>query len=49
MNEIMEEDYVADLRTMMNDERLYDKERFYKIISMLKVLPMVFNLAKKNN
>lgn len=44
----MEEDYVADLRTLINDERLYDKEKFYKIISLLKVLPEILDMAKKN-
>lgn len=48
MEEIMEEDYVADLRTLINDESLYDKERFYKIISLIKVLPEVLEMAKKN-
>jgi hypothetical protein len=44
----MEEDYVADLRTLINDERLYNKEKFYKIISLLKVLPEILDMAKKN-
>jgi hypothetical protein len=44
----MEEDYVADLRTLINDEGLYDKEKFYKIISLLKVLPEILDMAKKN-
>lgn len=48
MEEIMEEDYVADLRTLINDESLYDKEKFYKTISLLKVLPEILDMAKKN-
>lgn len=47
--EILEEDYVADLRTLINDERLLDRERFYRIISTLKVTPEILPLAKKND
>ena len=47
--EELELDFVADLRTLMNDESLYDKEKFYKIIASLKVMPELFALAKKND
>ena len=47
--EELELDFVADLRTLMNDERLYDKEKIYKIIASLKVMQELFALAKKND
>jgi|LakMenE18May11ns_1017448.scaffolds.fasta_scaffold9949725_3 hypothetical protein len=47
--EELEEDFVADLRTLINDERFYDKERFYKIIASLKVMPEILTMAKKND
>jgi hypothetical protein len=43
-----EEDYVGDLRRLINDELIYDKEKFYKAISLLKVLPEILDIAKNN-
>jgi hypothetical protein len=48
MEEIMDEDYVGDLRRLINDELIYDKEKFYNAISLLKVLPEILDIAKKN-
>lgn len=47
--EELEDDFVADLRTMMNEDRFFTKEKFYQIITSLKVTPQVLEMAKKNN
>jgi hypothetical protein len=47
--EELESDFVGDLRTLINDERFYEKERFYKIIASLKVMPELLELAKKKD
>ena len=48
MNEL-EYEAIGDLRTLMNDERVINKEDFYKFINLLKVLPECLDMAKKND
>ena len=44
----IDEDPIGDLRRALNQE-MFDREQFNKLTNVLKVLPELFEMAKKNN
>jgi predicted translin family RNA/ssDNA-binding protein len=46
--EIIEADPIGDLRRALNQE-MFDKEQFHKLTNVLKVMPELYEMAKKND
>jgi predicted translin family RNA/ssDNA-binding protein len=44
----IDDDPIGDLRRALNKEIL-DREKFHKLTNVLKVMPELFEMAKKNN
>jgi predicted translin family RNA/ssDNA-binding protein len=44
----IDDDPIGDLRRALNQEIL-DRDKFHKLTNVLKVMPELFEMAKKNN